>query len=228
VYSKVGEGTLNMMKRFVSGSRPVKADITDATRDSSDATAFDSPKSGNFTSDSETSPDGVASITSEPNIADILCTLEQVYDTSFLKWDDIRKTDEIEHALMRGVTADVVCEEINLTSDESNDNGNDAIKLNDADQILNTLYPDAANDILRCEFGSQTTSDSAFLEYRALGRFTLWLLVLLFLLFISYVQRIHAGTCTLKGAHFDQLLAPVSVNPVNGVLFTSYIIQKYR
>ena len=36
------------------------------------------------------------------NVGDILCNLEQMYDSSFLKWDNIRRSDELEHAIMRG------------------------------------------------------------------------------------------------------------------------------
>lgn len=68
-------------------------------RSSADGFADVSPK----VDTTDASPTAVAMTTSHDAIGDILSNLENIFDSSFSKWDELRKMDEREHALMQGL-----------------------------------------------------------------------------------------------------------------------------
>ena len=128
---------------------------------------------------SDSSPDCVVSSTSKENIADILCNLEQMYDSSFSKWDNIRKIDELEHAAMRGIP---IFPTDNTTISE----------LQPAQETKVVAIVASVSTNVNIDFKSEgeqsppMTRGSPPFDFRA---FVKLMLLLLFLLRASYTQR---------------------------------------
>lgn len=144
---------------------------------------------------SEASPDCVVYSELKENIADILCNLEQMYDNSFLKWDNIRRSDELEHAMMRGI---VCLAPVTSTSSQ----------IQQADEKIYSVEGAIKQEVIhanhRCLFISEEAEhESESEQYTCTNEisgipivfdvkcFASLALLLLFLLRVSYSQRIN-------------------------------------
>lgn len=120
--------------RFIQPKRP-SAQARNSSPDDVDDNA--STAANNRAKDADgVSPTTVAMVTDvsatstpEINIEDLLSNLEQVYSdsTSFSKWDDIRKTEEREHALMQGKLP-IPTTDSRTKSNDDDDDDNDIVK----------------------------------------------------------------------------------------------------
>jgi hypothetical protein len=177
------------MKSFVSSSRfiqPRRFKTAVATNERID---FD-----NNVNTAKSSPDTVVSTSTKFNIADIICNIEQVYDSSLLKWDDIRKSDEREHALMQGMAI-----ETNIASSSSLghvEDENDIFEVNDCPALIQTNTLDAnVAELYRTKSESLNQSNSHE-NHNGVGSFhidvfAIRILLLLFILRASYIYRIN-------------------------------------
>jgi hypothetical protein len=143
---------------------------------------------------SENSPDCVLSMDLSESIADILCNLEQMYDSSFLKWDNIRRSDELEHAMMRGI----ICLTAETSASSQQQQGDEKTRSFEGAPTHEVIHTDN-----RCLFMSEepqqksesenltrTKAISGLSTVFDVKSFALLTLLLLFLLRVSYSQRI--------------------------------------
>ena len=183
------------MKSFISSSRfiqPRRFESSSPENHKEQALSEDSA-TDNITSKSECSPDCVVSTESEESIADILCNLEQIYDRSFSKWDKIRKTDEIEHAMMRGVecnkeksTTPATAFQPNEKSDATKSTSacNDLLSVSQSLSISTNIEP--KSEIDQCTSTDENARVAFIFDVRC---FVVLTVLLLILLHVSYTQR---------------------------------------
>jgi hypothetical protein len=180
------------MKSFMGHSRFIQPRrFESATRDTHGARIFDEANTEKIANVSNSSPDCVASKLSKESIADILCNLEQMYDRSISKWDNIRKIDELEHATMRGLPF--------LTS-EMSIKSSDMLQVHETNEVTDVVgehddLPTANNRaFINTKDGLISESEQMLVTGRAtifdMKNFVALTLLLLFLLRASYTQRI--------------------------------------
>jgi hypothetical protein len=185
------------MKSFISNSRFIQPRrFESAPLETHNKEMLDESMTERNINRSATSPDCVESTASEESIADILCNLEQIYDRSISKWDKIRKTDELEHAMMRGITC--YTNEADIPSDTGTIR---AHEKNDATKVVNEfvnvqsevqLAPINVNTELKSQTKqcTYTQGNASVFDMRCFLALTALLLILLR---FSYAERI----CTL-------------------------------
>ena len=118
-----------------------------------------------------------------------------MYDSSFLKWDNIRRSDELEHAMMRGI----IC----LAAETSTSS-----QIQQADDTTYSVEGATKQGVIhsdhRCLFTSEEEEDESESEQFTCAKeisaiyigfdvkcFASLALLLLFLLRVSYSQRIN-------------------------------------
>lgn len=185
------------MKSSVRSSRFIQPRRRESeSQQTHDKCIFDGSETGKKISiKSEASPDCVVSSELKDNIADIICNLEQMYDSSFLKWDNIRRSDELEHAMMRGI----IC----LAAETSTSS-----QIQQADDTTYSVEEATKQGVIhsdhRCLFTSEEEEDESESEQFTCAKeisaiyigfdvkcFASLALLLLFLLRVSYSQRIN-------------------------------------